>query len=235
MKNKLSVILPTYNERDNIIPLVDAIITSVYPSEILVVDDNSPDKTAESVREYIKEHNYVSLIVNEKRLGLAQSIRKGVLNSKNDIVVWMDSDLSHPPELLKKMLGEIKNFDAVIGSWLITGGGDKRKSILEKTRSFLANKICQLVFGNKITAYTSGYMMIRKSVLKNYEFGGDYGEYFIDLCRFLTKNDFRIREIPFICRSRRNGISKTSPNLVTLIKQSVKYIVMIGKIFILDL
>jgi dolichol-phosphate mannosyltransferase len=230
MKNSITVILSTLNEQENIILLIKKINKIVNPKQIIVVDGGSCDKTCDLVEHDQLRHKNILLIKNKSGLGLTDSINKGVSIAKTPIVVWMDTDLSHPPETIKSMYKKIVDHDAVIGSWLIKGGKDSRKNKLEVFRSKIINNICQLIFGKRITTYTSGFIMIKRTVLKKYKFEGDYGEYFIHLCTYLIRNNIKIIEVPFNCKSRIYGKSKTSPNLLILLKRALKYIVMIKKL-----
>lgn len=221
----VTVILPTLNEEDNIGPLIRRIMNHLYPAEIIVADDGSTDGTIEEVRAVRNTYPAVRLIRNNPPLGLSLSLSKGIHEAKYQIVAWMDADLSHPPELLEKMytLIERKKYDLVIGSWLTTGGRDKRKHFHERIRSLTVNTICQLLFGRNFTAYTSGFAMARKGIFKDFVFTTGYGEYFIDLCVYAMKNNLRYKELPFTCMSRENGYSKTGSSLSGLVQKSAGY------------
>lgn len=223
----VSIILPTLNERENIIPLIKAINKYFSPAEIIVVDDVSPDGTAELVRAYQKKVKNVRLITNPTSLGLTASIQKGVNQAKGKYVAWMDADFSHPPKVLNKLYEKMTTSDIAIASWLTQGGSDLRREKYTVLRSLLINKICQLLFGSQITAYTSGFVMVRKSLFKNFQLHGDYGEYFIDFVVRNKRYGRKIVEVPFDCISRRHGISKTSPNCLKFLQRSFKYLAMI--------
>lgn len=230
MKGTVTVILPTLNEQENIIPLIRKINNIVHPKKIIVVDGGSCDKTCDLVDHNPFQYKNILLIRNKSGLGLTDSLNMGINKTKTPVIVWMDADLSHLPETIKLMYQKIKDYDAVIGSWLIKDGQDLRKNRLEVLRSKIINKICQLLFGNRITTYTSGFIMIRKSVFRAYKLEGDYGEYFIHLCVYLIRNNFKITEVPFNCKSRIYGKSKTSPNVLTLLKRTLQHITMIQKL-----
>lgn len=225
--NPVTVILPTYNEKENIIPLIHLINRAFAPAEIIVIDDNSSDGTYHLLLDQHKKITNVIAIRNIPSLGLRGSIQKGITKAKNKIVAWMDADFSHPPEVLNDFYKQMDQADIVVGSWLIHGGKDCRKEKIDVLRSFLVNRLCRMLFGNEINAYTSGFTMVRKSVFRNFQLKGDYGEYFID---FIVRNRNRgkkIIEVPFRCYSRKAGISKTSPNFYVLIRRSFGYISMI--------
>ena len=122
---KISVIVPTYNEAENIkklIPMIDSVLKD-YDYEIIVVDDNSPDGTAE-VAKKLAEQYPVKVLVRKKKLGLASAILYGFMNANEDVLGVIDADLQHPPELLGKMAKKIKDgYDIVIASRYVKGGG----------------------------------------------------------------------------------------------------------------
>ena len=232
MKSKsLSVILPTLNEAQNITPLVYKIVSLINPDEILIIDDNSNDGTGGSARKLSLEYPSVFVTVNDPPLGLAASIQKGIDLSSSDYVAWMDADFSHPPETLLKMINKITSCDLVIGSWNKRGGKDKRKERLTRLLSFAVNKTCRLLFYNRITAYTSGFILVKKQIIKEYSLKGDYGEYCIDLLVRLSARGYKIKEEPFKCVSRIKGQSKTSPNLYVYFKKGLGYLIMIVSLY----
>ncbi len=125
MKPKISVILPTYNERENIGRLVERIFRSVNDSlQIIVVDDDSPDGTWKVVQEIAERDNRVRLLRRVGRRGLRSALVEGISLAQGEIVVWMDCDFSMPPEIVPHLVREIGAFDIVIGSRYVEGGKD---------------------------------------------------------------------------------------------------------------
>ena len=122
---KISVIVPTYNEAENIkklIPMIDSVLKD-YDYEIIVVDDNSPDGTAE-VAKKLAEQYPVKVLIREKKKGLASAILYGFMNANGDVLGVIDADLQHPPELLGEMAKKIEDgYDIVIASRYVKGGG----------------------------------------------------------------------------------------------------------------
>jgi dolichol-phosphate mannosyltransferase len=226
----LTIILPTYNESENILPLIKKILDVVHPLEILVVDDYSPDNTQGIVNKFSQSHPPVKIISNNPKLGLTQSIQTGIDNAKGKYIAWMDADFSHPPSLLPKLLEAVGCCDIAIGSWLVPGGCDKRKEFIPKLFSNVINKMCQILFGTFVHAYTSGFIMTKKSVVSNFRLRGAYGEYCIDLLVRSHRKNRTICEIPFDCISRKKGKTKTAPDLWTFIAKGFLYVEIVVKL-----
>jgi dolichol-phosphate mannosyltransferase len=165
----LSVIIPTFNEEENIpriIAEVDAVFqTSGLDGEILVVDDNSKDRTIALVREIhaVKEH--VNILVRTSDHGLSQSVADGFIHASSDILVVIDADLSHPPALIPRMYEEIRaGNDVVIGSRYMEGGGIKDWPLKRRVISIGATFLGRLLFPD-IKDPVSGFFAIRKEVV----------------------------------------------------------------------
>lgn len=223
----VSVIIPTFNERENIIPLIRKIYQVFSPLEIIVVDDNSPDRTADEAKKIQKEIPCAKVIINKKRLGLTASIQTGIDCAKGKYIAWMDADFSHPPQLLNEMYKRTGQADIITGSWFIKAHGEQRKEKLFVIMSIIINRLCRLFFGNQITAYTSGFTLVPKKILQENPLYGDYGESFIYYLVTNLRQGKIILEVPFTIISRKKGITKTSPDLFTFIKNSMKYLKMI--------
>lgn len=194
----LTVILPTYNEKDNIVSLIREIQKYVPASTtILVVDDDSPDGTAV----YVQTNAHIKLLVRTTGRGLTNSLRDGIAMSKSDVVLWMDCDFSHPPSIIPKLLKEIeRGADIALAS-----------RVRNRGLSLLVNTIAMQVFGRNITDYTTGFLAVRRAVLDRIPLRGDYGEYCIDLLVRAQATGYGIKEIPYISPPRRLGASKTTP------------------------
>lgn len=231
---KISILLPTYNEVENIAYLVRAINSAVKDSkEIIVVDDNSPDGTSQSIQQMIdkKEIPNLRLITRMHNRGLTNSIRDGINKAQGEIVVWLDCDFSMPPEVIPKLITEIDNgYDVAVGSRFVEGGSFKREtsgsqdSWLAVMLSRLMNTFIRMALGYSFKDYTSGFIAIKKDIFKRVELKGDYGEYFIDLMFRVLTLGYKVKEVPYICLPRRQGNSKTGGNLFDYIKRGRKYI-----------
>jgi len=228
--NKVSVILPTYNERDNIIPLITRIQKQLkdIQHEIIVVDDDSPDGTWKEVEKITNENVKLLRRVNQRCLTTA--ISDGINLSTGDVVVWMDCDLSMPPEKIKDLLDKINDgYDISVGSRYVHGGGmviiEKSKdSMIAAILSFLMNYGIQKVLATSFKDYTSGFAAVRKKVFDEIKLRGDYGEYFIDFIYRAIKKGYKTIEVPYISQAREYGVSKTGTNLLQYFKRGRKYI-----------
>lgn len=231
---KITIILPTYNEAENIAYLVRAIHLSVKDDhEILVVDDNSPDGTSRVVQELIENNDvpHLRLITRLHNKGLTNSIWDGITHAEGDIVVWLDCDFSMPPEVIPKLIAEIDaGYDVAVGSRFVRGGSFKKDtsgtedSWLAVVLSRLMNIFIRNMLGYSFKDYTSGFIAIKKDIFKHIQLEGDYGEYFIDLMFRVLMLNYKVKEIPYICLPRRQGHSKTGSNIFDYAKRGRKYI-----------
>lgn len=226
----VSIVLPTYNERDNICDLVDAIVVHLEPTtrpyEVLVVDDNSPDGTADVVRARygldagietgevagVGAHGTLRLIVRTQDKGLAKSIRHGMEAACGDTLVVMDTDFNHDPALIPQMVDLLRYYDLVIGSRFVMRGG--MEDGLRYRLSQLYNVFIRTLLHTQIQDNLSGYFAVRRTTLLELHpvfdqvFYG-YGDYFIRLLLLAWRKDWRILEVPVFYILRRHGTSKT--------------------------
>lgn len=228
-----SIILPTYNEVENIVPLIQAIEQQLgtIKHEIVVVDDNSPDGTSLSVNDYIEKKNKknIHLEIRTKNRGLRQSIEHGIKKAQGKVIVWMDCDFSMPPEHIPKLIQEIEHgYDIVVGSRFIPGGKQKKitekESVIAVVLSTCVNKVLQFIFQVEFYDFTSGFIAIKKHVIEELlPLRGEYGEYFIDLIVRAFRKDKKIKELAYINKPRLAGISKTAPTLPLLATRVRQY------------
>jgi len=230
--NKVSVILPTYNEKDNVLLLILDIQSQLNNQEyeIIVVDDDSPDGTWKVVQKLGEKDEKIHLIRRRGKSGLTSAISDGIDSAKGNVVVWMDTDLSMPPEKIKDLLEKIDDgYDLSVASRYVPGGG---MVIIEKSQdSFLAiflslamNVVIQRMLDPSFKDYTSGFVAVRRKVLEDIELRGDYGEYFIDFIYRAIKKGYKIAEVPYVCGARKYGVSKTGTNIVQYLYRGRKYL-----------
>lgn len=238
-KPLVSVVLPTYNEALNIGGLIQAIIGQVQqPLEVIVVDDDSPDGTWQVVAEMAKAESRLHLIRRINERGLTSAIQAGIDAAQGEVIVWMDCDFSHPPELIPQLLEKVfsEGYDIAVASRYVEGGQAKaglegsQDSWLGVFFSRALNIFTWAVLGSHFKDYTSGFIAIRKRVLAHIRLRGDYGEYFIDMMVRAMKMGYKYVEIPFVNRPRLYGESKTGTNLKTYLRRGIKYIITVLRV-----
>ena len=211
---QVSVILPTYNEADNILDLVDAIDDALadLTHEIIVVDDDSPDGTWKLVASRIAAagDDRLQLIHRTADRGLTQSLVAGVRAARGGYVAWMDCDFSMPPEKLPELIGKLDRWDIAVGSRFVGGGQDARDpNPVRRWASVAITQLARLVLIRSFRDYTSGFIALRRSVLDTVRLHGNYGEYFIAFIFNASRAGYRIVEVPYSLGPRRAGQSKT--------------------------
>jgi dolichol-phosphate mannosyltransferase len=215
VKLDVSIILPTYNERGNIVDLINAIrqnmsgVASQY--EVVVVDDNSPDGTAAEVdREFAGQTGVRALLRREER-GLASAIRYGIEHSTGEVVVVMDTDFNHDPIMLPQMVKFLEFYDLIVGSRFTYGGGMEAND--RYLLSFVYNFfLIRLMFRTQVQDNLSGFLAMRRDRLLDLDLDAiffGYGDYFIRLLYASQKRRYRILEVPVYYVLRRHGQSKT--------------------------
>ena len=236
-KPTVSVLLPTYNEAENIIPLIRDIDSALDGScEIIVIDDDSPDKTWQVVQDLRPSQKNLRLIRRTGRRGLVSALKEGISAAQAEMVAWMDCDFSHPPQLLKTLVAHItQGYDMAVGSRFVKGGGveivsGSQDSVLSYILSLNLNRFIQKVLGSSFKDYTSGFLTVKKNLLFENPLQGDYGEYFIALVHNIRKRGFRIVEIPYISPARQRGTSKTGTHLFQYLKRGTRYLSVVLKL-----
>ena len=211
----VSIVLPTYNESGNIVELIEAIQGHLtregMTHEIVVVDDNSPDGTADLVKQRFSGDPAVRTIIRTEERGLASAIKVGVLNSSFPVILIMDTDFNHDPAMMPQMIKFLEYYDLIIGSRFTMGGG--MEDALRYKLSFLYNFALRLTFRWQIQDSLSGFLAIHRKRLEELPLDAiftGYGDYFIRLLYAAKRRDFRMLEVPVFYQLRRHGQSKTS-------------------------
>jgi len=215
MKEKILIFTATYNESQNIGVFLNLIDKLDIEKDILIIDDNSPDGTAEKIREFSKNKNNIHLKIRAKKLGLDSAHKLGFKYAKEkkyDYLITMDSDLSHDPLIIPNFINELKNKEFVIGSRYIEGG--KCGMIgLRLLLSYCANKFIKYIFKINCNEFTTSYRGFNLKKLKNFDLNevqsGGYS-FFMDTIYQLDKRGFFIKEIPIHFKDRIKGTSKIS-------------------------
>jgi len=210
----ISIIIPTYNERENIVKLIHEIQLVLselnIKYEIVVIDDNSSDNTALEIKKKFNSKN-IRLFVRKNIRGLASAILLGIRKSRGDIVIGMDADFNHPPQTIIQLINQLNSCDLVVASRFIKGGGmeDKIRYIF----TYIFNLFLKYFLGFPTMDNMSGFYAIRKEKLFqlpiNKIYTG-YGEYHLRLVYLAKKQGFKIKQIPVYYPKRKHGKSKTN-------------------------
>jgi len=211
---KVSIVLPTYNEVDNIVRLVRAIIGQVPPAwdyQVLVVDDNSPDGTHRAVCEAFVDNPSIVPVLRTADRGLARSIRTGLEASTGERIVIMDTDFTHDPAEIPRILHVLEICDIVAGSRFCAGGS--MEDVPHYVCSLIYNWFIRVVLRTQIQDNLSGFLGIRRSVLDHIPFDRvfyGYGEYCFRFLHYGQRAGCRIIELPVEYRTRQKGASKSN-------------------------
>lgn len=196
-----------------------------WKTRIIVVDDNSPDGTADLVTERFSSRSEVDLLVRTNERGLATAIAAGIDHSRSEIIAVMDTDFNHHPKDLPRLLDSLAEADLVIGSRYIPGGGMKT-SRFRYWGSWVFNVFIRLTLGSRVKDNLSGFLVCKREVitrLKDYAIFYGYGDYCIRLIHFARKTGLIIREVPVVYEFRMGGESKTdfSRYIISYIKATL--------------
>jgi dolichol-phosphate mannosyltransferase len=229
----ISIVLPTFNEGDNIGPLMERTLAALsdYEVEVIVVDDDSPDGTWQVVAERAKTNPRIRLIHRTEERGLTSAIWRGITEAQGAWIGWMDCDLSMPPEDWPKLTAALEaGADMAIGSRYVPGGADVAHSLTGRAFSWVINMAAGLILDWGIKDYTSGFILARKEVFETVQLRGDYGEYCIDLLYRAKKAGFKLKEAPYICVPRETGESKTAGNAWGYVTRGVNYVKTVSRL-----
>jgi dolichol-phosphate mannosyltransferase len=215
--NEVLVIVPTYNERDNVEPITTAILAAEPRCDVLVVDDNSPDGTGQLADEMAARQPRIKVLHREKKQGLGKAYLhafRWALEHGYQFVLEMDADFSHDPKYLPRLIDEAKNgADLVLGSRYVDGGGTVNWGPLRKLISRGGSLYARSILGVDVRDLTGGFKCFRRSVLEALDLDSvkSTGYAFqIELTYRALKAGFNVREVPIVFEDRRVGQSKMS-------------------------
>ena len=220
MRNRV-VIIPTYNEAQNVTPIIARVREFEPKVDILVVDDNSPDGTAGIVQSLMQKDPHLSLLNRKGKEGLG----KAYLNAfaevfKDPTVEWiqiMDADFSHDPKYLPNMFAASERADVVIGSKYVPGGGTVGWVAWRRWLSKFANRYCRTITGMPVNDCTSGFILMRTSFMRESrleDINAKGHAFMMELKYRLWKTRARIVEIPIVLEDRQHGASKMSRGVI---------------------
>lgn len=207
----LSIVIPTYNERENIgllLPEIRTALEDVWTYEVIVVDDGSPDGTAEAVREAAAADESIRLLERPRKLGLGSAVAAGFSTAKGDFWLMMDADFSHRPQDVPLLAEGLASADIVVGSRYVPGGGTIGWPLHRRFMSRLAGIVARVLVGIPIRDATSGFAAFRcetvEPLLPSLRLGG-----FKLLLELLARApSARVTEVPITFVERRFGQSK---------------------------
>lgn len=214
------IVMPTYNESENLESIVKEILGLDCGVSILIVDDNSPDGTGEIADRLAEESKEVHARHREGKLGLGSAYRYGfkeALDLGADCVFEMDADFSHDPRYIPQFLSAISEHDVVIGSRYVEGGGTENWGLLRELISRGGSAYARLLTGFKIKDGTSGFRCYRSKVLEQIDFDriSATGYAFqVEMAYVCTIMGFDVFELPIVFTDRRVGQSKMSKGIV---------------------
>lgn len=219
MKRSL-VVIPTYNEADNIPQLVPIILKLGEHFNVLVVDDNSPDGTAKLVKEMQKTEPRIHLIERAGKMGLGTAYVAGfkyALANGFDFIFEMDADFSHDPQDLPRLLEDAQTYDLSIGSRYISGINVVNWPLRRLFLSYGANVYTRVITGMPVRDATGGFKCFRRKVLESIDLDAIHSNGYafqIEMNFRSWRKGFRVHEIPIVFTDRRVGVSKMSKHIV---------------------
>lgn len=217
---KTLIIIPTYNEIDNLSPLLKEIFSYAPETDILIVDDNSPDGTGELADTFQEEDAHVHVLHRAGKLGLGTAYIEGfkyAIEKGYDAAFEMDADFSHDPKYLPDFLKAIENADLVIGSRYIPGGDTPNWTVIRRIISGGGNIFARFMLGIPVHDCTAGYRCYRRQVLESIDLDSIQSQGYafqIELAYRVMQHGFKIVETPIVFMDRRVGKSKMSRKIV---------------------
>lgn len=226
---KIAVIIPTYNEKDNIIPLVEKILALPLNVNVIIVDDDSPDKTGEIAKKHFSGNHRVDVFVRVEKRGRGYAGRFGyakAIERKFDIIGEMDGDFSHSPEFIPGLVAILENAEVASGSRFFSGGKSLRRSMVRELITRCARAYLRLVLGIKLTDPTSGFRFFRYRAISEVYPELKSRDAFIvtEVFYHIFRRKFRVKEFPIVFFERKHGKSKLK--FSTLVKYLYRVILL---------
>ncbi len=211
-----AIIVPTYNERENIPALVDHLSCLSTPFHVIIVDDNSPDGTGQVAEELARRHSWVHVIHRPGKLGLGTAYLAGFRYAMENCaqrILTMDADFSHHPRYIPDLLAASEQYDVVIGSRYVDGGGTRHWPWYRVLLSWGANTFTRTLLGLRTHDCTAGFRCYRRYVLESIGLDSivsDGYSFLLEVIYRCEQQGWRIGEVPIIFADRREGASKIS-------------------------
>lgn len=217
---KSIIIIPTFDELNNIQKMIPILLSSYPEMDILVVDDNSPDGTGEYVKKLSEENSRIHVLQRAAKSGLGTAYVAGfkyMLKNGFDLAFQMDADFSHDPKEIKNFLKEIDNFDLIVGSRYIQGVNVVNWPMRRLLLSYFANKYSKIVTGLPMCDGTGGFKCFKRKVLEAIDLDSIHSNGYafqIEMNFKAWKKGFKLKEIPIVFVDRIEGTSKMSKKIV---------------------
>ncbi|MED5475087.1 MAG: polyprenol monophosphomannose synthase [Candidatus Neomarinimicrobiota bacterium] len=217
---KVLIISPTYNERENILKLLNQIWSIDKSYDVLIVDDNSPDGTGKIIKNAMKNNSGLHLIEREGKLGLGTAYCEGfkwAIKNKYEKVIQMDADLSHNPKDIPRLLEKSNNYDIVIGSRYVNGVNVVNWPMRRLLLSYIANLYAKIFIGLPINDATAGFKCFNISVLRQinlFQIKSEGYSFQIEMNTKAKIHGFSIAEVPIIFVDRTIGKSKMTKKII---------------------
>jgi len=212
----VSLVVPTYDERDNIVPLLEAIRAAMAGRdlEVWIVDDDSPDRTWELALDYARSHPEVQVIRRTSKRGLSGAVIEGLHRARGEFLAVMDADLSHDPALLPRLVDAAAGgADVAVGSRRVPGGGADNWPWHRRKASDLATALARWWLRVPLSDPMSGYFVLRRAVFEGVRDHLQPRGYKILLEIVCRARAVKIIELPYVFRERRQGVSKVTPRV----------------------
>jgi dolichol-phosphate mannosyltransferase len=236
-KTELSIVLPTYNESQNIVRMLNSIAETLpedTAAEIIVVDDNSPDGTADIASRHAKnilsyKKLNVEVVRRQSKLGLSSAILAGVQSANGDIILAMDGDFSHPPHIIPHIIESLlnSNYDIVIASRYVKGGSVIGWPFKRRLMSRGATKIAQYGLGIEVKDPVSGFFAFRRHIIQGLKFDALGYKMLLEL--LVKAKGARVKEVPYTFTNRRAGTSKLGASVMLDYIRAVWHLYRYGK------
>ncbi len=226
----ISIVVPAYNEEAVIARFLDACIKDIQlgqPYEIVVVNDGSVDATQEIVRGFQAKNPSIRLVDHVVNRGLGKALETGFAAAQGDIVVTMDSDLTHPPAMIKDLVDGMKGVDFCIASRYVKGGGMEQVPAWRVFISRAANLFFDLILWTNIQDLSAGFKAYRAEHIKKVTIQASGFECQMEIMLYFIKHHLKHREIPLILKNRQFGTSK-----FRFVKMGLKYVRSLGRFLV---
>ncbi|MDX1631587.1 MAG: polyprenol monophosphomannose synthase [Thermoanaerobaculia bacterium] len=228
------LVVPTYNEAQNVASLSRRVLAVAPHARILFVDDASPDGTGRTIRELMTSDARVELRSRPRKLGLGSAYREGfdhAFTHGHDVVVTMDADLSHDPSHLPALLDAAADSDLVVGSRYVAGGGIENWGLHRRALSRIANRLARMLLCSSLSDWTSGFRVYRTEMLRSLPLDRirSSGYSFLEeISYYAVRGGYRVREVPIVFVDRQGGRSKISSREILLAVYHLLRLALVG-------